>query len=176
MSPSPRRSPPRCSSRIPKLSEKERSIIQEETLKLLTSIEADAAKVGINDVVANKDGMVGTADSTTGIPDSPPPDYPNTNNSAVTTCHSPVAANLHRNAEVQMAANAHSPPPADQDTTDSAVNTPHSPVATKTKKATKPEKAKLNATAQKSTNAKAQKKVDDEDERRTTRRTTMSMM
>jgi hypothetical protein len=82
---STRRSP-RRSARVPKLSEKALSVLQQEAFVAIASLEADAAKVKEGDVI----GMVGTADShTIGTTDPPP----NTDDSAVAK-------------EVQMSANA----------------------------------------------------------------------
>ncbi len=121
---STRRSSPRRSARIPKLTEKALSKLQEEAFVAITGLEADAAKVK-GDVI----GMVGTADSPTiGTTDSPP----NTDDSAVAK-------------EVQMSPNAHSPPPAEQDSKVSAVTTP--------KKATKKQKGTVNAKSTKAQKA-----------------------
>jgi hypothetical protein len=124
LSSSTRRSSPRRSARIPKLTEKALSKLQQEAFVVITGLEADAAKVK-GDVI----GMVGTGDSPTiGTTDSPP----NTDDSAVAT-------------EVQMSLNAHSPAPADQDSKVSAVATP--------KKATKKQKGTVNAKSTKAQKA-----------------------
>ena len=118
---STRRSSPRRSARIPKLTEKSLSKLQQEAFVAITGLEADAAKVK-GDVI----GMVGTADSPTiGTTDSPP----NTDDSAVAK-------------EVQMSPNAHSPPPAEQDSKVSAVTTPKK-ATKKQKKSTKAQKATI---------------------------------